>query len=210
MKNIPQMLNGEKYTGQNSNYMDIKNLSIIRQTFANTVFTHKVQEIACEFQEKNAFILKVANIVAVGIVLIVLLLQVANPQNSIYSYIGSGITVAEILFLIIQLTFSFEQKAILHKNVALKFMGLRDEYRSLIADVMNSSISIKDTMARRNHLQREYQVICDLSPQTGSKEYIEAQKRLNRRGEVEGEQFTWSDEEIDRFLPEKLRLKNEK
>lgn len=186
--------------------MYTKNLSIIRQTFANTVFTHKVQEIACEFQEKYSLIVKWVNIMVVGIVLVIQLLQTANSSNIIYSYIGSGITVAEILFLIIQLTFSFEQKAILHKNVALKFMGLRDEYRSLITDVMNSSISIKDTIARRNHLQREYQVICDLSPQTGSKEYAEAQKRLNKRGEVEGEQFTWSDEEIDRFLPENLRL----
>lgn len=204
------MLSGEKYMDQNSKTMDIKNLSIIRQTFANTVFTHKVQEVACEFQEKKAWIVKIANICLVAVVLVTLLLQMANPSKSIYSYIGSGITVFEILFLVVQLTFSFEQKAILHKNIALKFMGLRDEYRSLITDIMNSSISIKDTISRRNHLQREYQVICDLSPQTGSAEYIEAQKRLNKRGEVEGEQFTWSDEEIDRFLPENLRLNNDK
>jgi len=75
---------------------------------------------------------------------------------------------------------------------------------------MSEVISTDDIITRRDLLQREYQVISDLAPQTGPREYVEAQKRLNKRGEVQGEEFTWSDDEIDWFLPEKLRLnKNE-
>jgi hypothetical protein len=72
---------------------------------------------------------------------------------------------------------------------------------------MSDSISADRIIAQRDLLQREYQVISDLAPQTGPKEYTEAQKRLNKRGEVQGEEFTWSDDEIDWFLPESLRLK---
>lgn len=187
--------------------MDIKNLSIIRQSFASSVFTHKVQEVASENQEKNVFIIKIVNIVLVSIVLVLLLVQASNPENLIFSYIGAGITVAEIIFLIIQLSFNFEQRVIMHKNSALKYMGLRDAYRSLITDVMNESISVNEMVARRDLLQREYQIISDLAPQTDSKEYTEAQKRLNKRGSVSGEEFTWSDDEIDWFLPETLRIK---
>lgn len=86
-------------------------------------------------------------------------------------------------------------------------MGLRDAYRSLITDVMNEAIQTNEIISRRDLLQREYQIISDLAPQTGNKEYTEAQKRLNKRGVVSGEDFTWSDEEIDWFLPENLRLK---
>jgi hypothetical protein len=179
--------------------MDKNNLSIVRQSFANTVFTHKVQEVAAENQEKNVLIIKV----------ILLIIQASIPENLLFAYIGAGITVAEVIFLIIQLTFSFEQRVIMHKNSALKYMGLRDAYRSLIVDIMNGSISTQDIIAQRNLLQREYQVISDLAPQTGSPEYSEAQKRLNKRGSVKGEEFTWSDEEIDWFLPEILRVKNE-
>jgi hypothetical protein len=189
--------------------MDIKNLSIIRQSFASSVFTHKVQEVASENQEKNVFIIKVVNIILVSIILILLLIQAANPDNLIFAYIGAGITIAEIIFLIIQLSFNFEQKVIMHKNSALKYMGLRDAYRSLITDVMNDNISTSEIVARRDLLQREYQIISDLAPQTNSKEYTEAQKRLNKRGVVSGEEFTWSDEEIDWFLPESLRLKKQ-
>lgn len=195
---------------QNFNNMDIKNLSIVRQSFASTVFTHKVQEVVAENQEKNVLVIKIVNIVLVSIVLLLLVIQATNPSNLLFSYIGAGITVAEVIFLIIQLSFSFEQKVIMHKNSALKYMGLRDAYRALITDIMNESISTAEVVARRDLLQREYQIISDLAPQTGSKEYTEAQKRLNKRGAVSGEEFTWSDEEIDWFLPENLRLKHEK
>lgn len=186
--------------------MNKENLSIIRQSFASTVFTHKVQEVAADNQEKNVFTIKIVNIVLVSIVLILLIIQAAKPEVLLFSYIGAGITVAEVIFLIIQLTFSFEQKVVIHKNSALKYMGLRDAYRSLIADVMSGLASSDQIISRRDLLQREYQVISDLAPQTGSKEYKEAQKRLNKRGAVQGEEFTWSDEEIDWFLPEYLRI----
>lgn len=187
--------------------MDIKNLSIVRQSFANTVFTHKVQEVAAEVQEKKAFLVKKINVLLVSLVLLFLFLQAKFPDNIIFTYIGVGITISEIIFLIIQLTFNFEQRMVVHKNSALKFLGLRDSYRLLITDIMNQSISRRELVARRDSLQREYQTICELAPQTGGKEYSEAQKRLNKKGIVPGEEFTWSDKEIDWFLPEELRLK---
>lgn len=187
--------------------MDIKNLAIVRQSYANTVFTHKVQEVASDFQDTKAFRVKKVNIILVLIVLILLVLQATYPDTIVLAYIGAGVTIGEILFLIVQLSFNFEQKAISYKNSALKFMGLRDSYRSLITDIMNESIDTQTIISKRDTLQHQYQVICDLSPQTGSLEYTEAQKRLNKRGAVSGEEFTWSDEEIDWFLPESLRLK---
>ncbi len=187
--------------------MDIKNLSIIRQTYANTVFTHKVQEVAAEVQKKNDLYIKLTNILLVSIVLILLFLQTAYPQKNFISYIGAGVTISEVIFLIIQLTFSFEQKAIMHKNSALKYMELRDRYKSLIADIMSEAIDKEIIINRRDLLLHEYQIISDLSPNTSNREYVEAQKKLNKKGVVKGEEFTWSDEEIDHFLPEKLQLK---
>ncbi len=184
--------------------MDLKNLSIVRQYFGTSVFTHKTQEVAAELQESNAHEIKVVNLILVSLVLITLILQFYYP---FFGYISILLTVVEIIFLIFQLSFKFEEKVILHKNSALKYLGLRNCYTSLITDIMNKSITTREIMTRRDALLREYQVICDLAPQTGRREYQEAQKRLNKRGVVEGEEFTWSDEEIDRFLPKELQLK---
>ncbi len=188
------------------NDMDLQNLAIVRQTFANTVFTHKVHEVASEKQTQNSYYVKIVNIALVSVVLVLLLVQTAQPDKIWLSYLGAGLSVAEIIFLIIQLSFSYEDKMVLHKNSALKYMGLRDKYRSLITDIMNQAIPKKAIIEKRDSLQREYQVISDLSPQTGPSEYQEAQRRLNKRGSISGEEFTWSDEEIDQFLPEELRL----
>ncbi len=188
--------------------MDMKNLAIIRQSFANTVFTHKVHEVAAELQEDKSFWVKIINIFLVSLVLAFLFLQTKFPESIIFSYVGVGITISEIIFLIVQLTFSFENRAISHKNSALKFLGLRDSYRLLITDVMNGSIKKSEIIYQRDRLQKEYQIISELAPQTGNKEYTKAQKKLNKRGAIQGEEFTWSDEEIDWFLPEELRLSN--
>ena len=185
--------------------MDIKNLSIVRQNFANAVFNHKKQEIASEIQGKFVFWIKISNIILVSLVLISIILQLSFPKSTLFSSVGLGFSIAEIIFLIIQLTFNFEHKEILHKNSALKFMVLRDNYALLITDIING-LSSEAIMQRRNDLKNQYQIVCDLAPQTGNKEYKKAQKRLGTNC-AENEEYTWSDEEIDKFLPEELRLK---
>lgn len=190
--------------------MDLINLSIIRQSFAQTVFTHQVQEIAAANKRKKVLFVKIANLIMVSAVLVLFAIQSQTPDELIYSYIGAGLTVAEIIFLLIQLNFNFEAQSLLHKNSALKYMALRDRYRLLIADVMNSRSSKKELLIRRDNLQHEYQSISDLSPNTGKSEFDSAQLALNKEGIVKGEQYTWSDEEIDHFLPEELRLVHNK
>jgi SMODS and SLOG-associating 2TM effector domain family 4 len=185
--------------------MDTKNLSTVRQMFAQTVFTHKVQEVAAEFKEQRAKQYKWIDVAIAGCILILLALQAAHLDMPIFAYVGIGVTVGEIIFRIVQGAFEVEKQAMLHKNSALKFMALRDKYLLLITDIMSEKISHHEIVLLRNALQQEYQSICDLAPQTDSREYREAQKRLNG-GVVEGEAFTWSDAEIDRFLTSELRL----
>ena len=79
---------------------------------------------------------------------------------------------------------------------------------SLAIDIMNKQMSQDVIVNHRNSLQTEYQVISDLAPQTGTKEYAEAQKRLHTAGASGEEHYTWSDAEINQFLPENLRLTN--
>lgn len=185
--------------------MDTKNLATVRQMFAQTVFTHKVQEVAAEFKHQRATQYKWIDVSIAGCILILLALQAARMDTPIFAYIGIGVTVGEIIFRIVQGVFDVEKQSLLHKNSALKFMALRNRYLLLITDIMSEKITHQQIVLQRDALQDEYQSICDLAPQTGSREYREAQKRLNRRT-VEGEDFTWSDAEIDRFLTSELRL----
>lgn len=185
--------------------MDTKNLATVRQMFAQTVFTHTVQEVAAQFKEQRAKQYKWVDVIIAGCILILLALQAARLDIPIFSYIGIGVVVGEIIFKIVQGVFDVEKQAMLHKNSALKFMALRDKYLLLITDIMSEKITHTEVVLQRNALQQEYQSVCDLAPQTGQREYSEAQKRLLGRT-TEGEEFTWSDAEIDRFLTNELRL----
>jgi len=186
--------------------MDKKNLAIVRQSFAQAVFTHQVQEAAANRNFGYVKRMKVINILMTTLVLVLLALQLANPSCALYGILATGVSIAEITFLIVQLTYSFDDKALSHKGSALEYMNLRDRYRSLITDIMNQSIQETSIRDKRDSLQHEYQQVSNMSPATTAADYDIAQLRLNKEGKVSDEQFTWSDKEIDRFLPEELRL----
>jgi len=187
--------------------MDIKNLSIARQQFAQCVFTHKVQESATERNNVYFIWVKIINIILVSLTLLFLILQAFNQKNLIYSYIAVGITVIEIIFLIIQLNFNFDKKMSEHKSSALRHMALRDKYKNFIVDIINNNLSDKEIRDKRDVLQNEYQFISDMAPQTNLEDYGKAQEKLFGK-KKSGEEFTWSEDEIDHFLPDTLKLVN--
>ena len=62
---------------------------------------------------------------------------------------------------------------------------------------------LEDARQIREKLQQELVVIYEKAPQTISKAYREAQKALKLH-----EELTFSDDEIDLFLPKTLKKKN--
>jgi hypothetical protein len=180
------------------------NLSIIRQQFAQCVFNHKIQEIACDRVEKINTRIKYLNVGILACVLIFLVLQLKYPQNFIFGGISISITLFEILFLFIQKEFSFEERSKEHKKIALKFLELRGKYKNFIVDIMDDLANTK-IVSKRNLLQEQYQIISELAPQTKYSDYINAQLSLLGKTKTD-EEFTWSNKEINKFLPKKLRI----
>jgi len=180
------------------------NLSIVRQQFAQCVFNHKIHEKAhdrlIECQKK----IKWVNIVLLWLILLFIILQIKYPTQSYFSAISIGITVFEILFLFAQKEFSIEEKAIWHKKIAIQYLWLRDKYKNFIVDIMNG---LDDWIAssKRDLLQEQYQIISSLSIDTKPLDYVQAQKKLLGKTNTD-EEFTRSNDEINRFLPGDLRL----
>ncbi len=179
------------------------NLALVRQNFANAAFSHKVHEMAAERKEQNANVFKILNVVLISVVLLLFIAQAANPSNAIFSYIGSGLTAAEIILLIVQLTFSVEQEIVLHKNSALKYMALRDHYKELIADIMSGKIVDNQAVEMRSNLLREYQTISDMALQTSKDDYNKAMSRLKLKADG---QNVWSDRQINSLIPKELSI----
>lgn len=182
--------------------IDKENVAVVRQAFANTAFSHKVQEMAAERKEKRIVVFKVLNICLIALVLLLFILQATTNSSPVLTYIGAGLTAAEIVLLISHLTFGIEQEVVAHKNSALKYMSLRDRYKSTLADVLRGALADSEFTRTRNDLLKEYQMISDLSIQTSSDDYDNAMTKLKL---IPDGQNVWSDEQIDSMLPKELR-----
>jgi len=188
--------------------MDILNLSVIRQAFGNVVYTHKIHEISAEAESRKSLKIRLSNIGLVASVLITIIIQISIPKDILWSYIGAGLTISEVIFLIIQLSFNFSDKALQHKKTALSLLNIREKYIGLMADIINDNLDVSKIVKQRDELQSKLEIIYNFAPQTVTSAFKEAQSRLNPKGTVEGEDFTFTDEEIDLFLPESIRMAN--
>lgn len=184
--------------------MDKNNLSIVRQQFAQCVFNHTIHEKAADRLRKHENRIKWWNIIFLWLDILFLILWIIK-DNQILFYFSIAITAFEILFAFIKKEFSIEEVIQNHKKIAIQFLWLRWKYENLIVDIMNNSIKSNIISERRDLLQDQYQIICSLSPKTTKKDYETTQEDLLWK-KNKGEDFTWSDDEINHFLPETLQI----
>jgi hypothetical protein len=98
--------------------------------------------------------------------------------------------------------FDFGELSQKHIAVAARLWNIRELYLSLITDLTTGKISSKKAMEKRDSIQEQLSSIYLNSPRTINQAYEQAQKALK----IE-EEMTFSCEEIDRLLPEALRLR---
>lgn len=184
--------------------MNKENLSIIRQQFAQCVFNHKIHEKASDRLDALQGKVKWINIIILAFVIVFLVLQLKYSDNFIFGGISIAITIFEILFLFVQKEFSIDDKAKEHKKIALQYLGLRDKCKNFVVDIMNN-LENEKIISKRDLLQEQYQIISSLSPQTKYEDYTKTQIHLLGKTNTD-EEVTWSDAEINRFLPKDLHI----
>jgi hypothetical protein len=85
-----------------------------------------------------------------------------------------------------------------HRATAKELWGVREEYINLLADISSDATAV-DIPTRRDELTAELAAICKFAPDTTSRAYRAAQKALKV-----SEDMTFSEDEINAFLPDSL------
>lgn len=191
--------------------MNDKLLANIRYYFAQSVFMNNIHYKAynrlSKAKQRNRNIV----IGVSGATIVLLILQIVCLENdlrnllNVLAFVGLLITGTSLIFNLI----SKEDISLImsnHKNVAEQYKCLRDEYMCFIEEVMSNAYPEDELRSKRNVLQRRYSTLGEFAPETTYEDYQATQKGLGL-GENAGEEFTWSDEEIDKFLPVQLRLR---
>ena len=89
-----------------------------------------------------------------------------------------------------------------HKQAAEDYKQLRDSFMDIIRQV-KSGTEISIVESRLHKCLHDYSILGKYSLPTNKQDYVNTQQSLGLNGQ--GESFTWSSEEIDRFLPIELR-----
>ena len=171
----------------------------IRECFGRVVYTHKTHEKMADSCYGALTLYKkiqiwLSALTASGAVTVVLVegfwLKLATAMISILSLIVSGYMKG----------FDPGGTAQKHRDAASSLWTIRESYLSLLTDIRMGTIGVEDARARRDELQDALSAIYKSAPQTNYKAYSAAQAALK-----ENEEYTFSDAEIDHFLPASLR-----
>jgi len=88
-----------------------------------------------------------------------------------------------------------------HAEAAAFLWDIREQYLTLIVDLLGGKVDELEIRRRRDCLQEKLAAFFKDAPRTSLDSYSKASEALQNK-----EEFTFSDEEIDKFLPEALRF----
>ncbi|MDD3120715.1 MAG: SLATT domain-containing protein [Candidatus Gracilibacteria bacterium] len=183
--------------------MDKINLGIAKQSFTSVVWTHKIHEKCAEILDKKNNKFKKWNIILVSLVLVFTILQVKYSQIEIIGIISISLTLSEFILLIITLTYNYGELAEKHKQFAKSFLSIREDYLSLIGDIINGNSL--DVDFRRNNLKDKLEINNRYAPNQVDGAYDLVVISLGINPNTQTGDYTYSDDEIDRFLPLELK-----
>ena len=176
--------------------MDFDNL---KEAYGRLVYTHKTYEKAADMEDYKQRIVLWTNLflIILSALGIVITGYIANP---LVSFASPLITVFTFGFVTYQLTFRPDERARSYRVTARDLRDLRDRYINLLIDIKCKRLSDNQIVDRRDHLGEALAIIYKYALPTNAKAYKKAQKALQI-----DEEFSFSDNEVDVFLPKNLR-----
>lgn len=177
--------------------------SQIRECYGRVIYTHKVHEKNADLYLVRLRRTKIFQILLSAITTGGILGVLFSSGSKVLEVVTAATATTQFFLNTYIKEYSLSDTAERHSVTANKLWSIRESYLSLLADLISRQITLDDARKIREKLQQELVVIYEKAPRTISKAYKEAQKALKLN-----EELTFSDEEIDLFLPKPLKKKN--
>lgn len=174
--------------------------SQVRECFGRVAYTHKTHEKMAERHARGFRNVKWLQIIlsaltaggAIGVIF-----DKASPW---LPYATAALSIATLILNSYMKDLDPGAAAQKHREAASDVWNVREAYLSLLTDIRDPAIPLDVLRKRRDGLQASLHNIYRAAPHTDGTAYAEAQDALKNR-----EDLTFSDEEIDKFLPASLR-----
>lgn len=171
----------------------------IRECYGRVVYSHKTHEKCADILINKHENIKIWQIVVSALVTGGIV-STFFDKGHISSFISVVLSTALLILNTYTKNYDFGELAQKHRQAGSDLWIIREEYLSLLTDIRIGDISIDKIREKRDRLAKELQSVYAGSPSTNYKAYIAAQKALQ-----ELEDMTFSDSEVDAFLPKELK-----
>ncbi len=171
----------------------------LRECYGRVVYSHKTHEKCSDILLSRLANIKMGQII----------LSALTTGGFVSTFFGSGkigagigIVISTTLLVLNAYTKNYDlgELAQKHKQAANEIWLIREKYFSLLTDLAIGEKSLDKLQAERNILLDNLYSVYGGSPSTNFEAYSKARDALKNQ-----EDMTFSDEEIDAFLPNELR-----
>jgi hypothetical protein len=174
--------------------------SQIRELYGRVVWTHKTQEKCADIVWKRHMQIKVTQIVLSALTTTGIFVTIFGDNQLV------GILTAVISTLLFGLNtytkdYDLGEISQKHATAATELWNIREDYLSLLTDIETNSLSIDEIKKKRDCFQELLFNTYKGAPRTLNAAYKQATKGLKS-----DEEMTFSNEEIDKLLPDQLRI----
>ncbi len=176
--------------------------SQIREIYGRVVYTHKTHEKCADLLKERSDCLKFIEITLSALTTTTILV-VLFGDGIIFQFVAAIFSTALLGLTLYSKDFNLLAIAEKHKQAALDILEIREKLLSLLVDIRIDNKEIEQLQQKRDELNEQLVNTYRGAPKTINKAYQIASKALQ-----ENEEFTFSDAEIDKFLPESLRNSN--
>lgn len=173
--------------------------SQIREIYGRVIYTHKTHEKCADVLKTRSDYLKFAEIFLSAATTTSVLVTVFGDGKS-FQFIAAFCSTVLLGITLYSKDFDLLAIAEKHKQAALNILEIREKLFSLLVDIRIGNKEITELQQRRDELNEQLVNTYRGAPKTINKAYAIASKALKEK-----EEFTFTDAEINKFLPEGLR-----
>lgn len=172
----------------------------IRECYGRVVYTHKVHEKCADILNSRNHKFKCVQIILSVLTTSGILTFSFLKDVGWIGFLSAFLSTILTAFNLYLKNYDLGKIAQKHSDAASSTWNIRESYLSLLTDLRSNQVEPKDARKIRDRLQADLLKVYQGSPRTFDKAYQKASKALK-----EMEEMTFSDEEIDKFLPKNLR-----
>lgn len=173
--------------------------NVVRDSYSGVVWSHKIQEKQSDIYAKKFKTMEIINIGAASLTSVGIIAMVFTDPLWL-KLVSALVSFASVYITVYFRSFDLQKLITSHKATANKLVVIRDRYKVLLTEIKLQSDSVVNLLSKYDDLVKETDTIYLEAPSTTDKAVDRASKALKIKKDN-----TFSDEEVDSFLPISLR-----